>query len=1044
MSFLFGMKSDSPDKLLDKFNKSSKSSAKLEILDKLLALKAYDQLEQLIDTDFQSKIVPDLMNVYRDNAEKLFAFYHKCSLPKLKDKLVEYILDTGNETIIWSLCQTEHKFKIISFIMTEYKDDPEVLCGVFKQEIQELQEAVVKRLIELKAQKELNQLIDTDFGEVILDNLILLNRDNSAKLIELLQKVKSKSQKNTIIKFLVENGSDEELWKLADGEFSEHIIKFFFTKARESAADLLELYNDSRFANKKLIVDRLYEMEANEQLFKLPKGEFFEAVNDYLIPLNRNNPDILLQVFNRTEQGELKNTILHLLIELSAEPQLWTLLDGEFSHVVTHCLINLNQENAEKLFTLFAQTKLNEQKELIIRQLIQLKAEEQLWKLLTSEYKDMILPILVEINHDNSKKLYSLFFKSHNHDLKLEIVNNLMDLESEQMLWMLMNTEFSDLILSFLYDNYINDAEKLYSIYDKSTGELKRKIINRLIALKAEVYLWKLVETPAKSKVLPTLIDLDSSSPDKLWQLYELAEDHSEKKSIVIYLMDLEAKEQLFKLSDTEFKDMVLPVLLKILPYKEVFSRYNPLDISLSIMHNQDNDCANFLETYAELLKLAFSNKLLAIYYFCRLKEREQTYLLLINYGLGEFIDLPTIQISFEAIKDFFPKAVDCVELGLTEYAGLFKRVFAKAFKHQDRNLLILAYLLNKEKFAQTVQLIKENYNIIDDAEELQTYRNQIKLKFAELLQQAPDKDEVEKLVKRRDKELEKYLERALFDTLNEIVNTKVIIPQISMPKFFSPDKSDTQNSSVDLTVLPNDVKIITNFEETKKNFEKELELRLLTLDETEEIIQAKSETDYQLSKIVDQNSFCYALEAEGSIYADNKEIKAKLMQYLVNHTSFPVRKAIIDFMNMHDRRLWLKSLLIVVKSRDITCLTYCFMKYQLPYSARSLHMLFKYFTDKFTVDLKLIKKISGLPEKDINDHKIDKFNNEMIIWDVLFIYLVLVLENIHYLYFNGCPGDLKALKLADRHIAKLPPNLQPQIANILHDVIKKIEEGRN
>jgi len=302
----------------------------------------------------------------------------------------------------------------------------------------------------------------------------------------------------------------------------------------------------------------------------------------------------------------------------------------------------------------------------------------------------------------------------------------------------------------------------------------------------------------------------------------------------------------------------------------------------------------------------------------------------------------------------------------------------------------------------------------------------------------------VEKLVKRRDKELEKYLERALFDTLNEIVNTKVIIPQISMPKFFSPDKSDTQNSSIDLTVLPDDVKIITNFEETKKNFEKELELRLLTLDETEEIIQAKSETDYQLSKIVDQNSFCYALEAEGSIYADNKEIKAKLIKYLVNHTSFPVRKAILDFMNLHDRRLWLKSLLIVVKSRDITCLTYCFMKYQLPYSARSLHMLFKYFTDKFTVDLKLIKKISGLSEKDINDHKIDKFNNEMIIWDVLFIYLVLVLENIHYLYFNSCPGDLKALKLADRHIAKLPPNLQPQIANILHDVIKKIEKGRN
>lgn len=1038
MSFLFGTKSDSPDKLLDKFNKSTKSSAKLEILDKLLALKAYDQLEQLIDTDFQSKIVSDLMEVYRDNAEKLFAFYHKTSLPKIKDKLVEYILDTGNETVIWSLCQTEHKFKIISFIMTEYKDDAEVLCGVFRQEIPELQEAVVKRLIELKAQKELNQLIDTAFGEIILDNLILLNRDNSPKLVELLQKVASQTQKNTIIKFLVENGSDEELWKLANGEFSEHIVKFFFTKARENAADLLELYNDPRFVNKKLIVDRLYEMEANEQLFKLPKGEFFEAVNDYLIPLNRNNPDLLIQIFNRTAQPELKNTILHMLIELSAEAQLWTLIDGEFSHVVTHCLLNLNQENAEKLFTLFSLTKLNEQKEMIIRQLIQLKAEEQLWKLLTSEYKDLILPILVEINHDNSKKLYSLFFKSHNHDLKLEIVNNLMDLESEQMLWMLMNTEFSDLILAYLFDSYINDPEKLFSIYDKSTGELKRKIINRLIALKAELYLWKLMETPARSKVLPTLIELDNRDPEKLWSLFQLAEDHDEKKSIVIYLMELEAKDQLFKLANSEFKEMILPVLLKILPYKEVFSNYNPLDISLSIMHNQNNDCANFLETYADLLKLAFSNKLLAIYYFCRLKEREQTYLLLINYGLGQFIDLPTIEISFDSVKEFFPKAVDCVELGLTEYAGLFKRVFANAFKHQDRNLLILAYLLNKEKFMQTVQLIKENYNIIDDAEELSAYRNQIKLKFAELLQQAPDKAEVEKLVKRRDKELEKYLDRSLFDLLIEIVNTKVIIPQISMPKFFNAENNNKPINSIDLTTIAKDIKIITNYDEAKKSIEKELELRLLTLDETEDIIQAKADTDYQLSKIVDQNAFCYALEAEGSIYANNQEVKDNLMFYLNCHTSFPVRKAIIDFMNINDRRLWLKSLLIIVKTRDITCLTYCFMKYQLPYSSRSLHMLFKYFTDKFTVDLKLIKKISGLPDKDINDHKIDKFNNEMIIWDVLFIYLVLVLENIHYLYFNSCPEDIKTLKLAEKYIVKLPANLQPQIASILNDIFAK------
>jgi hypothetical protein len=220
---------------------------------------------------------------------------------------------------------------------------------------------------------------------------------------------------------------------------------------------------------------------------------------------NTNDPDELCQIFYLTSDNNTKRSIINKLINLKAVNELMSLLGKGFNRIIVHSLVSLCSNDKEVLFKLFG--KVNDKQlissdfqhnynRIIVKSLINLKATQELKKLLDCGYNSLVVPYLISVYKDPND-ICSLFGADKNSDKK--IIDYLIIKDESYLIENLIGRGYDSKIVPFLIESYSANPKKLKKLmgFNKEYDDI---IYDRLVSINAKEELKELVQNGSEYK----------------------------------------------------------------------------------------------------------------------------------------------------------------------------------------------------------------------------------------------------------------------------------------------------------------------------------------------------------------------------------------------------------------------------------------------------------------------------------------------------------------------------------------------------------------
>jgi len=649
---------DNPAKLLELYKKSGNQDENLKICNRLIELNALDQLLQIKD-HYPTKIYPHIINAFSTDSKELFELY--------------------------SLSPSNYQSQIVDLLIAN------------------------------KANEELLQIKDY-FPLKVYPYLINIYCKDNNKLIEL-YKTANQSHKAQIADMLIVNKSNDYLWHIKS-VYSDKIYPYLIELYKNDNSKLLELYRTANQAHKAQIVDCLIANKAINELYRII-DDFPDKVYPFLIRFYNNESYKLKELFKTVKpyaKPVFQEQIVDCLLANAATGELWD-IKNEYTVKIYPYLLKVYSKDNGKLIELYRSVKstCTFSKE-IIDILISNYANVELWQI-KDDYPDAIYPFLIDFYSKNNDKIMELYHAVKSTcRCKKEIVDVLLSNNATSELW-LIKYDYPATIYPYLINVYKNDNSKLLELYKiANLTASKDKIIELLIANKANTELEDLAKSCKDKKIMQFLFDQNKTNPQKIYSFFGIDKDLD--KQIVNKLITLKADEFLTELTNTEHK-------LTIFNY-------------LQSKGGLDN------KIVFDYIKVEIIDKI-------EVKSASQTYLKLIEI-LSETTDAVNLNSLFNSV---------------------YEQIFNYGIANKNNISLVICNLLNPDKYLKSFQELKSKYKIIDD---LEAHIDKIKTKYSNWIASANTKDDVNNLLSQQQKEIETLLEKEkiiLAETISKFMSAK-------------------------------------------------------------------------------------------------------------------------------------------------------------------------------------------------------------------------------------------------------------------------------
>ncbi|MDY0016393.1 MAG: WD40 repeat domain-containing protein [Candidatus Delongbacteria bacterium] len=302
-----------PKQLIELFDKDKQMN--IVIIDYLISLKAVIYLENLLDKGYNDQIVSTLIELSKDNAEILFKLLNKDK--NSNERIIKLLIELKAETILFDLINSEFYMTIIPFFISSYQNDPSKLIKLLGKD-KEFDIAIIERLIELKAENELKNLLGKGYNQIIIPFFIKINKDHPEKLIELFGYDKISNE--LITDLLIKNKAEKELLSLVGKAFDNKIIQFLIDFNKDNHKKLFELFGKNKITDE-IIFNRLIVLKAKSELKKLVDSEYKLDILSHQSDLEIFTKDEILRIlkaelFNKISKpnSSLEEVFLELLV----------------------------------------------------------------------------------------------------------------------------------------------------------------------------------------------------------------------------------------------------------------------------------------------------------------------------------------------------------------------------------------------------------------------------------------------------------------------------------------------------------------------------------------------------------------------------------------------------------------------------------------------------------------------------------------------------------------------------------------------------------
>lgn len=263
------------------------------------------------------------------------------------------------------------------------------------------------------------------------------------------------------------------------------------------------------------------------------------------------------------------------------------------------------KKNPEKLKSDFQKAKSKSERKEILNKLIQIDSEKTVWELLKTQKQDEVSYFLLKLHIKDSEKLFELFQNCDKSD-RYQIVKRLIKNNNEEVLLKLIGTDFENDIANALIKKYKNFPQKISELFEISKPETRETILKTLSELNK---LNEVIDFLNKKELSESLI---SSGIIEYWKSLSLFLNENEKK----HIKDMQYREKLFF--------AVCEMKLNSLKISEYFQVRNNLTSEILSEILPENECVDsdnllpdfFKKLYNSFLKSKRNYNIILLYIF--------------------------------------------------------------------------------------------------------------------------------------------------------------------------------------------------------------------------------------------------------------------------------------------------------------------------------------------------------------------------------------------------------------------------------------------
>jgi len=1011
--------------LYKEFISSKKEKRKVEIINVLIKNDAIDEiidilksgkynkenkyyiLIYLVETNFDySKIKPalDLLNIRNDGVEE---YFQNIMLRKLFDDKKKSNTDELFHILNNYSYFTESNKKIIYEHLVPQDIDLSNLKIAFDNFSSFYQKEIITLLIEKKEFSEIeSNYINEGFNELLIDFLLSEKDDDSVirlkSLYNRFAESKHKDDKNS--KFMIINklidlalNENENEQNVRSNNIEE--VKFLFNECKDVTKrdklilkmlkydeqdillDLLTLKNctkenkalvvifliensedlnilkilflKSPNSYKEKIIDKLLGMNATDELEKNYLGyEYDEKIFNELIFRNQDNKTALKRLYYSDISLIDKSEIINLLIDLNSINELSKILFdnkcSEQSEIIIMSYLVEESSNTILLKNIFDRGN-DSFKERVIDRLISINAFVELEKeYFNMGYDERIIRLLLEDGKFNKESLKLFHAKSKDKNSRNIIVASLIELKAMSELSEIVTDEKcleenKNKIIIFIVDE-CSDLGILRKVFEVSNGSFQEMLIEKLLNenLVQELIL-NYLNAGYNIEIIELYIanDIDISV-NKLVYLYKTLEDIESKLKIIDKLIQLNAVydlKEIYKAS--KFRNILFPKLI-VLP--SIFSEKNMVSY---IVKNIEKDIDD----------IKSKNK----------NDKEYFLKVILKY-------LDLIGTSLNPVK--LHKAMN----------NNFSYFFNKGLLEDMEFYLALCSFINIKKFKKEVLGIKDNFVIADD---IKIHEKQIKDKYSKLMGLAKNENDIEKILKKRNRDISKLFTKEKFDIFFKISEMYINKSKNSTEVIYSGEK-------ISIEKLLNNIEIVEDKKDEEKKVTKYLLEKLNNLVDSNEIMKVKKRVDNIKYLLVSKKDFCFTLQDLTEKELDNNELIHKLGEILVESNDLDIKKEILKIAHKSKKNIWLIYIHNVSNEKEL------------------IDYIFNAIRNKF-----FLGNFSFILDR-----------NEL--WDEI-RFKMIVLEHLFYFIFNSTKNEvLDLINFLRTDLTKFPKDMQDSVKNII------------
>ncbi len=452
-----------------------------------------------------------------------------------------------------------------------------------------------------------------------------------------------------------------------------------------------------------------------------------------------------------------------------------------------------------------------------------------------------------------------------------------------------------------------NNPEKLLGKFKKTNEtELKTKIIIQLIKLDAEKEILEIFKENKTEIIEYYLFRKYKDNPERLFWLYQNGVD---KQKTIEQMIKLDAEKEILEIFKENKTKIIQNYLLQKYIKNNDMKRLRQIrkTVEPSVYYANEIDLSklgfnSFFSKYFDIIKLIKTNESLFQKFFSSLSGKYKLYFFLSHFNLKRF--LPALEYSqkYKNLLIYFDKIGDCVSYKLDNFSKLFEEVYSVAQKEKSIELFRLAYLLDKKKYQQKLKYIETKLIISND---LSFSRRNLDKRYSGLINNATQKQEVERLINEKKQEIKSLYSKEIYDLQNNIL----FFPKPIKKNDFAEQEKNVTNKiyKFNLEHILKEYTIVENVENSKSLINSNLKRQLEYLEDANEIMKLKNRANKNIDSLVSIKDFCHIVECLKPNLTDKPQV-INILGKILSETKFEqVRKAILIFSAKSTNRLWLK-----------------------------------------------------------------------------------------------------------------------------------------